>query len=286
LNRNLRLGILIAVVGGAFVLLGGFLLTRIVAQFLAPPAPTPVAQPLTRQVVVASHDLPIGAYLRHEDLTTLSFPLETIPREAMSEIDAVVGRMTKTNMVSGEMVMNHHLVDPNAVNHDLAYQLDDSMVLMAFPALDLMSRLSIIQRGDTIDVLVSLEQEIPVSEYQLAEETALVQEEPETITRLLTFSAFQKVSITAMVVDIITQQGSTGATGAQQAAATPGPSDINVKAYLLALSPQDALVLKHLLDSGAIFDFVLRSPTSTEIFNTTPVVPEYLIDRYELELKR
>ena len=54
-------------------------------------------------------------------------------------------------------------------------------------------------------------------------------------------------------------------------------------ALLLALDPQDALVLKHLKDTGAIFDLVLRSPTSNLLFDLEPVTDEYLIDLYGLE---
>ncbi len=52
---------------------------------------------------------------------------------------------------------------------------------------------------------------------------------------------------------------------------------------MLALAPQDALVLKHLKDTGAIFDLVLRAPTSTELFDTVPVTSEYLIERFQIQ---
>ena len=54
-------------------------------------------------------------------------------------------------------------------------------------------------------------------------------------------------------------------------------------ALLLALDPQDALVLKHLRDTGAIFDFVLRSPTSNVLFDLEPVTADYLVDLFGLE---
>jgi pilus assembly protein CpaB len=57
-----------------------------------------------------------------------------------------------------------------------------------------------------------------------------------------------------------------------------------VRAYLLALNPQDALVLKHLKDNGGVFDLVLRSPTSTQSFDLTPVTQEYIVELYGLEI--
>jgi hypothetical protein len=43
-------------------------------------------------------------------------------------------------------------------------------------------------------------------------------------------------------------------------------------------------VIKHLVDMGAIVDLMLRSPTSNQIFELTPVTSEYLIDKYQLEI--
>jgi pilus assembly protein CpaB len=55
---------------------------------------------------------------------------------------------------------------------------------------------------------------------------------------------------------------------------------------LLALNPQDALLLKHLVDTGATFDIVLRSPNSTQLFELEPIISEYLIDKYQLDIKQ
>jgi pilus assembly protein CpaB len=65
--------------------------------------------------------------------------------------------------------------------------------------------------------------------------------------------------------------------------ATPEPAT-RIRSYLFALDPQDALLLKHLKDTGAIFDIVLRAPTSTVEFELTPVTEEYLIELYGLDV--
>jgi pilus assembly protein CpaB len=91
-----------------------------------------------------------------------------------------------------------------------------------------------------------------------------------------------------MVAEVINeqQQRNVTITGEEEAQPTPQPSDVRVKAYLLALQPQDALVLKHLKDSGATFDMVVRSPTSNSLFELSPVTSEYIVDRYQLEVPR
>jgi hypothetical protein len=82
---------------------------------------------------------------------------------------------------------------------------------------------------------------------------------------------------------VITEQDSNTSGGPQH---TPSPQDIRVRAYLLALNAQDALVLKHMRDQGAIFDLVLRSPTSNELFEVSPVTEEYLLQRFQLQAPR
>jgi hypothetical protein len=87
------------------------------------------------------------------------------------------------------------------------------------------------------------------------------------------------------VADVVTESGSNTSltSGAQP---TPNPVNIKVKAYLLALNTQDALVLKNMLDAGAVFDIVLRSPTSNELFDVSPVTEEYLLQRYQLQIPK
>jgi hypothetical protein len=90
-----------------------------------------------------------------------------------------------------------------------------------------------------------------------------------------------------VVVEVInTEQNAAQQAVTGQAQPTPSPQNVRVQAYLLALNPQDALILKNLIDSGATFDIVLRSPTSSELFGVVPVTSEYLIEKYQLEVSR
>jgi hypothetical protein len=110
-------------------------------------------------------------------------------------------------------------------------------------------------------------------------------EEAQPISRMFTFDALQRVQISAIVVDVITEQSSSNPTQVETQP-TQNPTNVRVKAYLLALDAQDALVLKYMRDSGATFDIVLRSPTSSELFDVSPVTVEYLLQRYELQIPR
>ena len=102
-------------------------------------------------------------------------------------------------------------------------------------------------------------------------------QEPEM--RTFTVDSLQKVGVTALVLEVIDKNTGTDLTQDQNNQAA-----YRIRAYLLALNPRDALILKHLKDTGAIFDIVLRAPTSTVQFDLTPVTEEYIIEFYGLEI--
>lgn len=280
--RNL----LIAVFGIIFVGLGLWLLTQVIESAITASSATPTPQAvLTEQIFVASRDIPLGALLTESDIVPADIPIQYIPRNAVRDSGQIVGRFTKAALVEGEMLLEHKLADPTNVNQDLAFILSDEHILMAFPANDLLSSLGIVQRGDLIAIFASIEVEVddPSPSKDLSSEE-------ETLTRLFTFDALQRVSITAMVVEIIEQDADSSSSvplaqdgDTVQAVETPYP-EVEIQAYLLALDPQDALVLKNLRDSGAIFDIVLRSPTSNLIFELDPVMEEYIRELYGLNI--
>lgn len=290
MNRRLRTGIIIAVVGVAMIAIGLFVLGRLVRDALAPlPAPTPIPV-TTEKVLITTHDVAIGTMLNADDIVQVDMPIELVPRDALKEPAEAVGKMVKTNLVANELVLGHHLADPTNVSHDLAFLIGDNQVLVAFPTGDLMSSLGVLQPGDNVDILVSINQVVEV----IPAEGATGTQEEQTITKLFTFDAMQRVVLQAIIADVVMEEGTApvSATVVQNASGTPVPTPTpnpamrNVRAYLLAVSPQDALVLKHLQDAGGNFDLVLRSPTSTELFELSPVISDYLNDRYQLEYEK
>jgi pilus assembly protein CpaB len=278
----------------AIAAVGIYAIRQIINQALAPPPmPTPRAA-VTEQVVAVSHDVALGTLLEAADLRMVDMPVELIPRNAIRDELDVIGSIAKASMVNGELVLRHHLADPTNISHDLAFVIDNNQVLMAFPAGDLMSGLNVLQRGDRVDILVSIEKPVNLTELdstvQGGEVVLEKEKTEEQATRLFTFDAMQAVEISAIVADIkyeTTQNRSTidvGGDGLTETLPTPQPSEINVRAYLLAVSPQDALILKHLKDLGGVFDIVLRSAGPPIYFELYPVIDEYIVEKYELEV--
>ncbi len=282
-----RTGILLALVGIILLVFGFLFINALLRQGAAPPVVPTVPPPITAPVVVTTRALPIRALLKAEDLTVVQVPVEFVPLDAVSEIEAAAGQITKIALGPGEMVLGNHLADPTNINRDLAFIIGDDQVIMAVPINNLMSQINILQPGDLVDILVSIE--------ELVLPTNLTaNEEAQAEAQLFTFDALQRVEISAIVVEIVRRSdsgsasgSSTGLPGATPAPTpTPQPSEIRPQAILLALAPQDALVLKHLQDAGGVFDIVLRAPTSAQNFEVDSVTSEYLKDRYELVIER
>lgn len=284
MNTRTRLGIIIAVIGLVLVAIGGFAVYQLFTR------PDIGAEPIeaepeeaTSQVVVAARFLQLGDYIQSEDVMLVDRPISVIPDGTLTDLDEAVGKYIKTDVTMGEMILQHNVAKPTKVYHDIAFTLADDHVLMAFPAKDLISSLSVPQRGDIIDIFVTLTEEI-----EIVDEDAPYAESDETETTTITFNTFQRLNITALVADVVEEEEeqTTFSTREeeQDVKPTPVPSQTNIQAYLLALDPQDALVLKHLKDVGATIDFVIRAPTSDIEFELEPVTSEYLKELYGLEV--
>jgi pilus assembly protein CpaB len=262
------LGLILFIVGvGASLLLIG----RINAQTQAA---RQQAQVVKNPVVAVTHDMSLGARITAADISIVQVPVDVIPRDAITALDAATGRIIKSDLVQGEMLMRHNLADPTNSSHDLSFILSPDHVLMAFPATDLMSQQNIIQRGDLVDILATF----PVSDKTLGTGTTTttttgagtVTTQQNTFTNF-TAAIFQKVSVTALVLTVLTDPNGNKT------------DQTKISSYLLALNPQDALVLKNLKDSQAVFDIVLRSPNSQSTFSTTAVSEQYLVELFGLQ---
>lgn len=274
--------ILIVFAGIILVAIGVFASYLLIQRFQGQQAPESAQEEIVRtDVVVVTRDLFLGDTLVEGDLEVASVPVEVAPRNAVIDPEEAVGKIIKTDLVQGEMLLNHNLADPTNKNEDLSFILADDHVLFAFQPGDLMTSEDMVQRGDIVDIFATFEQEIE-QEEEIDPETG---EPVEPETRTFTLDAMQRVDVTALVLDIIVQEeGGTGGLLPGQTAEGDPTREVNIRAYLLALNPQDALILKHLQDTGAIFDIVLRAPTSTIQFELTPVTEEYIIEFYGLQI--
>jgi len=273
---------LIIVVGLILVGIGVFASVLLVQRFQASRAPVSVEEETVKTtVVLVTHDLLLGTRIENGDVELASVPIEVAPRDAITDLESAVGKIVKTDLVQGEILLQHNLADPTNNNGDLSFILSDDHVLLAFPAEDLMSSQSMVQRGDIVDIFATFTEVIKA----VGDITTTTEEDAAPETRSFTIDTMQKVTVTALVMDLIGEDPNAETDETLlQSNNQQSPQNVAIKAYLLALDPQDALILKHLKDTGAIFDIVLRAPTSTQDFTLTPVTDEYITEFYGLEI--
>ncbi len=288
-----RLGLLLALVGVTIVVVGLLFVALILRQAAAPIAQPTAVPPVTVPVVVATRALPVRSLVRAGDVNVVQMPAEFAPLDALSAAEDAVGKITMIPLAAGELVMRHHLADPTNISQNLAFIIGDDQVVMAFPATDLMSQVDVLKPGDLVDILVSVEVPVLPSTTGGAVSGGSAASTTQQDKELFTFDALQRLTIQAIVVSVKpkTQTGASTTTttspvGTPAPTPTLSPDEIQADAILVALAPQDALVLKHLKDAGGIADIVLRAPTSNQAFGVKPVSPEYLKDRYGLVIEQ
>jgi pilus assembly protein CpaB len=279
---NKAKAILVILAGLILVAVGVFASYYLIQRYRATQLPEVVEEEtITTTIVVLTRDLSLGDRIEQSDVTLSVVPIEVVPRNALDNMEDAVGKIVKTDLIQGEMVLLHNLADPTNNNKDLSFILAEDHVLLAFPADDLMSRESMIQRGDIVDIFATFTKEVET----VGETTTTTEEEEEPETRTFTLDSLQKLSVTALVLEVIGEQAEAQPAPLQGETNQPAPEpETRIRAYLFALDPQDALLLKHLKDTGAIFDFVLRAPTSTIELDLTPVTEEYIVEFYGLEI--
>lgn len=222
-------------------------------------------------VVVVARTVDIHAVLTADDVELREMPVDTIPEGAVKDIAQALGKITLVALYPGELVLEQRLLDPNVTAPDgrMALVLSDESVLMAFPADDLINQVNVLQAGDHVDFHFSyalpIDRETGLLPIRQTETTVTAEgEEQEEKTETVTFALLQNITIESVVRQLDEEGQPTG-------------SPI---ALLLAVDPQESLVLKHMKDVGATVDLVLRAPGAEGEFAVEPVDLDYIINGY------
>ena len=274
-----RRGWLWLLVGLVFALLAAFIAMAVVelrvqqsVTAAEPEAQRQATAVALAPVVVAVSQVSTTKAITETDVALQEWPAEIIPEGAATKVEDVVGKIAMADIFPGEAVMTIRLADPDVKTEDIAFTMDPDMVVFALPPDDLMSNINLLRPGDLIDILFTLKPEQEVKATPGAETAG---GQPEALgDPMFTTDVIQGQRITAIVV-----QAPTTAQQATEAAATPVPAP---RALLLAMAPQDALILKYFQDAGGTMDIVLRYRGNETIFDVEAVNYDYVKDKYSL----
>jgi Flp pilus assembly protein CpaB len=214
----------------------------------------------TLQVLVAAQNISARQLIDQSMVQIQKVPVLLAPEGYMQSTEEVLFKMSSVPIVAGEIMLRQRLTDPTDPESPVLYQISDNEVLISVPASAMLGQIGMLAVGDHIDIAYTVSYDFNVTDE---EETTNAQ--PAT-----TFLSLQNLEVKGL----LRKQATTNET-----TALLGPD-----ALLLAVSPQDALVLKHLIDIGAPMDFFLRAPGNEALSPVIPVDSQYLVDRFQLQI--
>ncbi len=129
-----KIKVLFVVIVGIVLVAVGVFASYLLIQRFQGGQQTPVVQDETikTEIVVVTRDLFLGDTLTETDLKLVLVPVEVAPRNALTDPTEAVGKIIKTDLIQGEMLLLHNLADPTNNNRDLSFILSDEHVLLLF----------------------------------------------------------------------------------------------------------------------------------------------------------
>jgi len=281
--------------------------------------PTPTPEIITERVVVALQTIPRGMTIPPDAVEIREWPINdpAFPKDPIYNLEDVVGMTARTE------IPLHRPISASKVKavfrgegSELALGVPKGRVLYALPVKALSAVANAIQPGDRVDVLVSfmvvdveqnLQAKLPVSwtgDPEMCVEAAC-QAVGEQIPRLVSQYTVQNALVMGVGMwsgqpDIQAPKPSeakttetpsvTQALTGEEAQATPAaPANVavqltDIRVITLAVDPQDALVLKWLLENNASIDLVMRSAIDQDMYSTEAVTLKYMLDRFAISL--
>jgi Flp pilus assembly protein CpaB len=226
----------------------------------------------TQTVVVAKQLINERAVIRLADIGTEERLVEEVPSGAVFKTDDAVGRIAARSIPPGQVLLAQNLIESfpstgiepadvvtSTVNFSQA--LGEELVAFALPVTDKLSKEGILLTGDHVDLLFS---------------TDVVGEQE---------GSGGKVSIYAIqdleVLQIIYQPPPADKEeDKKKDSAEAEPPSLQPKTLILAMEPQDAVVLKYALDTESPLDLVLRGEDNRRFFDVDAVHINTISERY------
>jgi Flp pilus assembly protein CpaB len=227
----------------------------------------------TQTVVVAKQLINERAVIRLADVSTEERLVEEVPSGAIFKTDDAVGRIAARSIPPGQVLLAQNLIEsfPSAgleaadvvtstVNFNQA--LGEELVAFALPVTDKLSKEGILLAGDRVDLLFS---------------TDVVGEQEGTGGKVSIY-AIQDLEVLQIIYQPPPSDKKEEDKKKENAEAEP-PA-LQPKTLILAMEPQDAVVLKYALDTESPIDLVLRSEDNRRFFDVDAVHINTISERY------
>jgi Flp pilus assembly protein CpaB len=269
---NRRRGILWLVAGLVLAVLAAGLSYYAFQQVIVRQANTPVGKS-TQTVVVAKQPINERAVIRLADISTEERPLEKVPSGAVFKTDDAVGRIAARSIAAGQVLLAQNLVesftttglgptDTTTVTIDFNKALGEDLVAFALPVTDKLSKEGILLAGDHVDLLF----------------TADVTGAQEGTGGKVSIYAIQDLEILQIIYPPPDAKADAKSDAKKEDQSEPAA--LVPKTLIVAINPQDAVVLKFAIDTESPLDLVLRGENNRRRFDVDAVYINTVSERY------
>lgn len=270
---NRRRGILWLVAGLVLAILAAGLSYYAFQQVIVRQANTPVGKS-TQTVVVAKQAINERAVIRLADISTEERPLEKVPSGAVFKTDDAVGRIAARSIAAGQVLLAQNLVESftttnleqtgaTTVTVNFNKALGEDLVAFALPVGDKLSKEGILLAGDHVDLLFSTD----------------VTGAQEGTGGKVSIYAIQDLEILQITYQPPPDEKADAKADAKKESESE-PAPLVPKTLILAINPQDAVVLKYAIDTGSPLDLVLRGENNRRRFDVDAVYINTVSERY------
>jgi pilus assembly protein CpaB len=239
------------------------------------------------------------------------WPTTELPKDAARRLEAVVGRVARTDIVRQRPVLTTDLTDVVlGSGAEMALGIPKGKVAFAMPVQILSAVANALRPGDRVDVLLSfsmveVDQDTQIKRplVQVGGEDCLAGCQPtgDQLPRLVSQYSVQNALVLAVglwqeelpeipVPAAVATATSDDAAEAEATPPAPEPPSVaqaatQLTSVTLVVSPQDALVLKWALETNSAIDLVMRSAVDQDIYaQPESVTLQYMLDRFQISV--
>jgi Flp pilus assembly protein CpaB len=222
-------------------------------------------------IVVASKDIPLGAEILGDSLTTKSVKERDKPADSYSDTASVIGQTARQKVASGQLITSAIL---NAGGPITTLDCPATFVCMAVQVDQVSGVGTLTQTGDHVDMLVALTADkFPVVTLNPSDDSVTVVSGVNSTSVKLLLQGMQVVG--TLLPPPPADNGTTPS--ASPGSGTPTTLNGQQQIVILAVTPQQSEVIKYAQVDGSI-SLVLRSPDDfRDPVTGQPLPPETII---------
>jgi pilus assembly protein CpaB len=226
----------------------------------------------TRPVVVAVINIPFRRSISESEVAIRELPVESIPEGAATTLDQVVGKMSNIDVFANQPLLVQQMVTPDVVTQQVALSVPKGKIVTAVPTASKLIGNRLVRPGDHIDLLATFEVEMKGQQGGQGGK-----EKPASVALL------QNLEVHAIILPVANLDEGAEAVKGSNEGGVFRTADKEGQSILLAIDPQDALTIRHVLDVGGQLDLALRGPEDDSVTDIQPVTGDYLKNRYNID---